>query len=322
MEKESLRIVYMGTPEFAVAPLESLLDNGYNVVGVVTVPDKPAGRGQRLGESAVKLFAKERGLNLLQPPLLRDPDFLASLEALKADLFIVVAFRMLPKVVWSMPRLGTFNLHGSLLPQYRGAAPINWAIINGESRSGVTTFMIDEEIDTGGILMQRETPIAPDETLGTLYDRLMHMGAKLVLETVEGLMEGTLKPHPQKAENPKPAPKLTKELSHINWEGNALELERLIRGLSPYPGTFTTLVKGNQPINVKIFGAKALEAAGAGSASKALPGSIISNGKSYLKVVCGEGVLEILEIQMAGKRRMKISEFLLGFRNPEEYIFK
>ena len=322
MEKESLRIVYMGTPEFAVAPLESLLDNGYNVVGVVTVPDKPAGRGQRLGESAVKLFAKERGLNLLQPPLLRDPDFLASLEALKADLFIVVAFRMLPKVVWSMPRLGTFNLHGSLLPQYRGAAPINWAIINGESRSGVTTFMIDEEIDTGGILLQRETPIAPDETVGTLYDRLMHMGAKLVLETVEGLMEGTLKPHPQKAENPKPAPKLTKELSHINWEGNALELERLIRGLSPYPGTFTTLVKGNQPINVKIFGAKALEPAGAGSASKALPGSIISNGKSSLKVVCGEGELEILEIQMAGKRRMKISEFLLGFRNPEEYIFK
>ena len=322
MEKESLRIVYMGTPEFAVAPLESLLDNGYNVVGVVTVPDKPAGRGQRLGESAVKLFAKERGLNLLQPPLLRDPDFLASLEALKADLFIVVAFRMLPKVVWSMPRLGTFNLHGSLLPQYRGAAPINWAIINGESRSGVTTFMIDEEIDTGGILLQRETPIAPDETVGTLYDRLMHMGAKLVLETVEGLMEGTLKPHPQKAENPKPAPKLTKELSHINWESNALELERLIRGLSPYPGTFTTLVKGNQTVNVKIFGAKALEAAGAGSASKALPGSIISNGKSSLKVVCGEGVLEILEIQMAGKRRMKISEFLLGFRNPEEYIFK
>ena len=322
MEKESLRIVYMGTPEFAVAPLESLLDNGYNVVGVVTVPDKPAGRGQRLGESAVKLFAKERGLNLMQPPLLRDPDFLASLEALKADLFIVVAFRMLPKVVWSMPRLGTFNLHGSLLPQYRGAAPINWAIINGESRSGVTTFMIDEEIDTGGILLQRETPIAPDETVGTLYDRLMHMGAKLVLETVEGLMEGTLKPHPQKAENPKPAPKLTKELSHINWEGNALELERLIRGLSPYPGTFTTLVKDNQTVNVKIFGAKALEASGEGSASKALPGSIISNGKSSLKVVCGEGVLEILEIQMAGKRRMKISEFLLGFRNPEEYIFK
>lgn len=313
----------MGTPEFAVAPLESLLENGYNVVGVVTVPDKPAGRGRKLGESAVKKFASERGLPLLQPLLLKDPEFLSELESLHADLFIVVAFRMLPKVVWAMPRMGTFNLHASLLPQYRGAAPINWAIINGERETGVTTFMIDEEIDTGGILLQSSTDIAPDETVGTLYDRLMVIGSDLVLKTVEGLMEGSLKPKPQSGAEFKPAPKLTRELSHIDWSRGALVLEWLIRGLSPYPGTFSSIVRGDKSTDVKIFGAKAIEGdCQRGEKEMMEPGTILSDGRSYLRVVCGDGLLELQEIQVAGKRRMRIEEFLPGFRDPQEYLFR
>ena len=333
MTKKSPRIVYMGTPEFAVAPLEQLVNNGYNVVGVVTVPDKPSGRGLKLNKSAVKVYAEEHllpnGVELMQPVSLKDENFLAQLKALEADLFIVVAFRMLPEVVWSMPSLGTFNLHGSLLPLYRGAAPINWAIIKGEKKSGVTTFLIDHEIDTGNILMQRECPIEEKETIGTLYDKLMVIGAGLVVETVEELMEGKLTPKPQEGRITA-APKLNKELGRIKWDMTDTDqadsscaqlIDRLVRGLSPYPAATAAMACADKTYEFKIFSCSVVKAEA--DANCAVPaGTIKSDGKSYVHVVCADGsVLAIDELQMAGKKRMSVKDFLLGFRNVDQYRF-
>lgn len=323
----------MGTPEFAVAPLEQLVNNGYNVVGVVTVPDKPSGRGLKLNKSAVKVYAEEHlipnGVELMQPVSLKDEYFLAQLKALEADLFIVVAFRMLPEVVWSMPSLGTFNLHGSLLPLYRGAAPINWAIIKGEKKSGVTTFLIDHEIDTGNILMQRECPIEEKETIGTLYDKLMGIGANLVVETVDGLMEGKLTPKPQEGRITA-APKLNKELGRIKWDMTDADqsgtscaqlIDRLVRGLSPYPAATAAMACEDKTHEFKIFSCSVVKAE-ADTNSSAVAGTIKSDGKSYVHVVCADGsVLAIDELQMAGKKRMCIKDFLLGFRNIDQFRF-
>ncbi len=322
------KIVYMGTPEFAVAPLDALIEKGYDIVGVVTVPDKPSGRGLKLNESAVKQYAVSKGLKIMQPVSLKDEAFLEELASLGADLFIVVAFRMLPKVVWSMPRMGTFNLHGSLLPQYRGAAPINWAIINGEKVSGVTTFLIDEKIDTGNILLREECVIGENENVGSLYERLMAIGAGLVTKTVEGLVQGTLIPKPQSLFLPEGdrdkdidtivngAPKLTKELCRIKWNNPSQEIHNLVRGLSPYPAAYSTITDGTKEIDMKIYEAKPAE-----STSSKAAGTVITDNKSYIHVVCKEGVLSLEEIQLAGKKRMKVKDFLLGFRDIEKYRF-
>ena len=320
------RIVYMGTPEFAVAPLKALIDNGYKIVGVVTVADKPSGRGLKVNESAVKKFAVEQGIPVLQPEKLKDPAFLEQLAALKADLFVVVAFRMLPEVVWKMPPLGTFNLHAALLPQYRGAAPINWAVINGEKMTGATTFMIDQNIDTGGIMLRQECRIGEADTAGDVHDALMPIGADLVVQTVEGIIQKNIETRVQRSfiqgsEVLKPAPKLTRELCHIDWDAPAKEVYNLIRGLSPYPTAFTEICKdGGQPVQLKIFGAEktTLQALGADAAVAA--GTILSDGKYYLAVATAEGGAILLkDIQLAGKKRMEVKAFLAGFRDASSY---
>ena len=314
------RIVYMGTPEFAVAPLDALVKNGYKVVGVVTVADKPSGRGLKVNESAVKKYAVEHGIPVLQPLKLKDPEFLAQLAAWKADLFVVVAFRMLPEAVWTMPPMGTFNLHAALLPQYRGAAPINWAVINGEKMSGVTTFMIDKDIDTGGIMLRQECRIGPDETAGELHDKLMPIGADLVVQTVEGLIQKNIETRVQRSfiqgsEVLKPAPKLTRELCHIDWNAPTDRIYNLIRGLSPYPTAFTELVReGSAPVQLKIFRAeKATAPAGT------VPGTVLSDGRTYLRIATADGAIELKDIQLAGKKRMEAGAFLAGFREPESW---
>lgn len=332
MSSTSPKIVYMGTPEFAVAPLQKLVENGYNIAAVVTVPDKPSGRGLKLNQSAVKQYASNHlvpnGTKLLQPVSLKDEGFLAELREIAADLFIVVAFRMLPEVVWSMPRLGTFNLHGSLLPLYRGAAPINWAIIKGEKKSGVTTFLIDKEIDTGNILMQRECPIEEKETIGTLYDKLMEIGADLVVETVQGLVEGKLTPRPQEGRITG-APKLNRELGRIKWDMQDADqpgiccaqlIDQLVRGLSPYPAATAAMTDGQKECEFKIFSCSVVSDAAQETAAQA--GTIISDSKNYIHVVCADGsVLALEEIQMSGKKRMLTKDFLLGFRNIESFKF-
>ncbi len=310
------RIVYMGTPEFAVAPLKRLLNHRYKVVGVVTVADKPSGRGLKVGESAVKQFAVEHGIPVLQPVKLKDPEFLQALEAWKADIFVVVAFRMLPEEVWSMPRLGTFNLHAALLPQYRGAAPINWAVINGENMTGVTTFMIDKDIDTGGIILRQEHRIAPTDTAGDVHDALMEIGSTLVQETVQGLIERNIEVRVQRSfiqgsEELKPAPKLTRELCHIDWDDSTRNVINLIRGLSPYPTAFTELVDGEgKAQQLKIFRAEATTLDSSGPA-----GEIVSDGSSYLAVRTADGAVSIKELQLAGKKRMGVEDFLRGARD-------
>ena len=314
------RIVYMGTPEFAVAPLDALVGAGYKIAGVVTVPDKPSGRGLKMNESAVKKYAAEKGLPILQPVKLKDPDFLAQLAALKADLFVVVGFRMLPQEVWSMPPLGTINLHAALLPQYRGAAPINWAVINGERISGVTTFMIDKQIDTGGIILRQECRIADTDTAGDLHDALMPLGAELVLQTVQGLIEHSVETRVQRSfiqgsEVLKPAPKLTRELCHIDWRDSTRNICNLIRGLSPYPGAFTELYKEEEaPVQLKIFRAEPMP-----DAAPAQPGTLLSDGKTYLAVATLDGAVRITDLQLSGKKRMETGAFLLGFRDPASY---
>ncbi|MCQ2133961.1 MAG: methionyl-tRNA formyltransferase [Bacteroidales bacterium] len=322
------RIVYMGTPEFAVAPLDALVKAGYNVVGVVTVADKPSGRGLKVNESAVKKYAVEHGIPVLQPLKLKDPEFLGQLAAFKADLFVVVAFRMLPEVVWKMPPLGTFNLHAALLPQYRGAAPINWAVINGEKITGVTTFMIDQEIDTGGIMLRQEVRIADDETVGDVHDKLMPIGAQLVVETVQGIIEKNIETRVQRSfiqgsEVLKSAPKLTRELCHIDWNAPVSEVYNLIRGLSPYPAAFTEIVKeGAAPLQMKIFaGEKVIgEAWDKMSGGMAVePGTMISDGKTYLAIAVQDGAISLKDIQLSGKKRMDVKSFLLGFREPASY---
>ena len=310
------RIVYMGTPEFAVKPLDTLIQAGYKVVGVVTVADKPSGRGLKMNESAVKQYAVAHGIPVLQPVKLKDPAFLEALAAWKADLFVVVAFRMLPEEVWSMPRLGTFNLHAALLPQYRGAAPINWAIINGEKLSGVTTFMIDKNIDTGGIILRQECRIRPDETAGELHDELMEIGSDLVLQTVEGLIQHNVELRVQRSfiqgsEELKPAPKITRELCHIDWNQPTDKVYNLIRGLSPYPTAFTELVQGENTTQLKIFRTEKR------ADLHADPGTILSDGKTYLAIATADGALALTELQLAGKKRMGAEEFLRGWRDPQ-----
>lgn len=314
-----VRIVYMGTPEFAVAPLDNLIKTKHKIVGVVTVPDKPSGRGLKVNESAVKKYAVEHGIPVLQPEKLKGPEFLKALEAWKADMFVVVAFRMLPEVVWQMPRLGTFNLHAALLPQYRGAAPINWAVINGEKRTGVTTFMIDKDIDTGGILLREECIITPEDNAGTVHDKLMEIGKNLVVDTVDGLIEGNIEMRVQRSfiqgqEQLKPAPKLTRELCHIDWNDTSKHINNLIRGLSPYPAAFTELVseQSPKPQTLKIYAAEPVTLKGE-------PGQILSDGKTYFAIATTDGALSLKDVQLAGKKRMDVKSFLAGFRNPEEY---
>ena len=324
------RIVYMGTPEFAVAPLDELIKNGYNVVGVVTVADKASGRGLKVNESAVKKYAVEHNIPVLQPLSLKDPEFLEALKAWKADLFVVVAFRMLPKVVWEMPKLGTFNLHAALLPQYRGAAPINWAVINGDKTTGVTTFMIDDGMDTGGIMYRYDCHIEPDETVGEVHDKLMELGSKLVVNTVEAIIENNVELRVQKSfiqgsEILKPAPKLTRELCHIDWNGKTSDIYNLIRGLSPYPAAFTELTKDEKALQMKIY--RTLKVTGeeyeamlaANGKESAAPGTVLSDGKTYLAIATADGALSVTELQLAGKKKMAVKDFLIGFREPQSY---
>ena len=323
MNGKDLRIVFMGTPDFAVASLKALVDGGYNVVGVITAPDKPAGRGNKLTESAVKQYAVENNLNVLQPEKLKNSDFLTELKSLQADLQVVVAFRMLPEVVWNMPPLGTFNLHGSLLPQYRGAAPLNWAVINGETKTGVTTFLLDHEIDTGKVIFKRETPIGENETVGEVHDRLMEIGAGLVVETVDAIAEGNIQPIPQAElidENTlNHALKIFKEDCRINWGKDSEGIRNLIRGLSPYPAAWTNLVniKTGTEILTKLFFAQKMD-----SEKVAEPGTIETDRKTFLNVACKNGWLQITDLQIAGKKRMKTDEFLRGFQQIGEYRFE
>ena len=319
MNAKDLRIVFMGTPEFAVPSLRALVDGGYNVVAVVTTPDKPAGRGQKIHESDVKVAARELGLPILQPEKLRDPEFVEAMQALKPDLGIVIAFRMLPEVIWAMPHLGTFNLHASLLPQYRGAAPINWAIINGESETGVTTFLLNHEIDKGAIVGQIRVPIGEEDTIGTMYDRLMEIGTGLVIDTVERIAAGNIDPVEQMhidESTLRPAPKIFKEDCCIDWRRSGREIVNFVRGLAPYPAAWTPMSgEGVQPLTAKIFSAKHIPCDG----SECGCGTINSDGKSYIRVRCADGWVEIGELQIAGKKRMAVKELLLGFRDIARY---
>ena len=307
----------MGTPEFAVASLDILVQNNYDIVAVVTVPDKPAGRGQQLQQSAVKKYALKKGLKILQPEKLKDEAFINQLKELKADLQIVVAFRMLPEVVWNMPPLGTYNLHGSLLPKYRGAAPINWAVINGETESGVTSFKLKHEIDTGNMLFQEKAPISKTTTAGELHDTLMHVGADLILKTVKAIESGNYELKPQDDSQSIHAPKLFKETCKINWNNPADKIYNLIRGLSPYPAAFTEFIdKNNQMLGVKIFISEIEE-----THHTYNTGDAKSDGKTFLKVACSNGFIHIKELQMAGKKRMLVEEFLRGFKPDNDFKF-
>jgi len=307
----NLRLIFMGTPEFAVASLDALVKAKFNIVGVVTAPDKPAGRGLKVNESAVKKYAVRHNIKILQPEKLKNPEFLEELKSLNADLQIVVAFRMLPEVVWNMPPMGTVNLHASLLPQYRGAAPINWAVINGEKETGVTTFKLQHEIDTGNILMQESFPIGDDETAGELHDRMKEIGARLLVKTVEGLADGTLVETPQVSVLSteysvlRHAPKITTQTSQIDWTKPVDEIHNLIRGLSPYPAAFTEI--GDQTI--KIFKSEKELAI---PTSK--PGRWESNGKTYLKFAAKDGYIHVKDVQLEGKKRMTVEDFLRGYR--------
>ncbi len=312
LKNSPLRIVFMGTPDFAVGSLKHILEAGLNVVGVITAPDRPAGRGQKLQESAVKQFAVQHGLKVLQPTNLKDGDFLKALEALQANLQVVVAFRMLPKEVWQMPAYGTFNLHASLLPQYRGAAPINWAIINGETETGVTTFFIDEKIDTGNIILQQKEIINPEDNVGDLHDRLMETGAKLVVETCKLIEKGNLELKVQKENTElKPAPKIHKETSEIDWSTSLETIYNHIRGLSPYPGAWTTMIQGGKEEQIKIFATK-MEI----GTHHYNVGTLVMDKKS-IKVAVQNGYIQLLELQLPGKRRMKVNEILNGLKLEE-----
>ena len=307
-----LRIVFMGTPDFAVATLKALVENQHHIVGVITAPDKPAGRGRKLNESAVKLYAKETNLKILQPTNLKNDDFLDELKALKANLQIVVAFRMLPKVVWQMPEYGTFNLHASLLPNYRGAAPINWAIINGEAKTGVSTFFIDEKIDTGDMIFQEEINIEPDENVGHLHDKLMTIGSALVLRTVNSIKEGNVITIPQKAaKGIKTAYKLNKDNCKIDWNESIDNIYNKIRGLSPYPAAWCTLINGDHELDIKIYQAEKETT----PHTKSI-GTIVSN-KNELKVAVTNGYIIIKEIKLPGKRTMDIKSLLNGYTFAE-----
>ncbi|MEO6303132.1 MAG: methionyl-tRNA formyltransferase [Bacteroidia bacterium] len=320
----SMRIIFMGTPDFAVASLDTLIKNNFNVVAVVTAPDKPAGRGQQIQQSAIKKYALEHNIKLLQPEKLKDEGFIEELKDLKADLQFVVAFRMLPEIVWNMPKMGTYNLHASLLPKYRGAAPINWAVINGEKESGVTTFKLKHEIDTGNILYQEKVNIDADTTAGELHDKLMNVGADLILKTAKTIQISfengeELKFLPQKEDLVCHAPKIFKEDCLIDWEKTAREINNLIRGLSPYPTAYSWLKNGEDatPQLVKIFKAKVEMREGDHT-----NGLLLTDNKTFLKVFCEDGLIEITELQLQGKKRITIPEFLRGFTIKDNAMFK
>lgn len=308
---QDIRIVFMGTPDFAVASLEALVNSGCRIVGVITAPDKPAGRGMKLTESPVKKYAVANGLNILQPEKLKNSGFLEQLQLLKADLQVVVAFRMLPKEVWNMPPSGTINLHGSLLPQYRGAAPIHWAVINGEKETGVTTFKLKHEIDTGDILLQESFPIGENETTGELHDRMKKIGAQLLVKTIKSLADGSLKETPQDSEltthNPQPkhAPKIHTDTCRINWSQPVETIFNLVRGLSPYPAAYTI-------VNEKVL--KIYRSEKEIIFPKGTEGDYETDGKTFLKFTCANGYLHLLEVQLEGKKKMTIAEFLRGYR--------
>ena len=323
MEKKDLRIVYMGTPEFAVESLKRLVEGGYNIVGVITMPDKPMGRhGSVLQPSPVKQYAVSQGLKVLQPEKLKDESFVAELRELKADLQIVVAFRMLPEVVWNMPRLGTFNLHASLLPQYRGAAPINWAVINGETETGITTFFLKHEIDTGEIIDQVRVPIADTDNVGDVYERLMNLGGDLVVKTVDSILDGSVKTVPQdklaEGEVLRPAPKIFKETCRIDWSKGVKQIYDFVRGLSPYPAAWTELCQGNTAPQVlkiyetdKIFAEHSFE-----------PGTVVTDKKTYFRIAVTDGYINIRSLQLAGKKRMGVADFLRGYHHEDGAVVK
>ena len=321
MEKQDLRIVYMGTPEFAVESLRRLVEGGYNVVGVVTMTDKPVGRhGSVLQASPVKQYAESQGLKVLQPVRLKDEAFVEELRALRADLQIVVAFRMLPEVVWAMPPLGTFNLHASLLPQYRGAAPINWAVINGDKETGITTFFLQHEIDTGEIIQQVRIPIADTDNVGIVHDKLMMLGGQLVVETVDAILAGTVKSVPQEELIPgdgilRPAPKIFKDTCRLDWRKTLKQVYDFVRGLSPYPAAWTELVQPDgKRLVLKIYDTAKVYA------SHTLPcGSVHTDGKTYFHIVVDGGYLSLETLQLAGKKRMGVADFLRGYRLTEEH---
>ena len=324
MLPKDIRIVFMGTPEFAVESLKTLVEDGYQVVGVITAPDKPAGRGRQLSESAVKKYAIENNLHVLQPEKLKNPEFIAELEKLKADLQIVVAFRMLPEMVWSMPPFGTFNLHASLLPQYRGAAPLNWAVINGETETGVTTFLLSHEIDTGLIIFQEKVSIGENDTVCDLHDRMMDIGANLVIKTVNALAEGDVQPIDQNMlieaqDRVRQAPKIFKEDCRIDWTRDTESVRNLIRGLSPYPTAWTEMI---HPGKSETLTAKIYAASRNNDSLPTAPGTIQTDGRKYLKIACPDGWLSITDIQLSGKKRMKIDELLRGFQNINEWHIK
>ena len=306
--KEQLRIIFMGTPEFAVHILDGLVQQNYNVVGVITAPDRPAGRGQKVKQSAVKVYAQNHQLNVLQPENLKHPDFIAKLEALVPDLQVVVAFRMLPQAVWQLPKFGTFNLHASLLPQYRGAAPINWAIINGEKETGVSTFFIDEKIDTGAIIFQKSVPILDNDTAGVLHDKLMNEGKLLTLKTVDAVCNNTIKTtqQPQSIEL-KTAHKLNKENCKIDWQKNGEDIRNLVRGLNPYPGAWTELDNGTKTYNVKIYKVQFEK-----SNHKKPVGTLIVE-KSSINVCINDGYINVIDFKFPGKKQMDVKSFLNGF---------
>lgn len=320
-DKKDLRIVFFGTPDFAVESLDRLVTGGYNIVGVVTMPDKIGGRGNKVVQSAVKLYALEHNLPLFQPEKLKDSTFVEQLRKLNADLQIVIAFRMMPEIVWAMPPLGTFNLHASLLPKYRGAAPINWAVINGDTETGVTTFFLKQEIDTGDIIQQRRIPIAETDNVGIVHDKLMTMGADMVIETVDAILNDSIKPIPQdelcnKGIEATPAPKIFTETCHINWSQPALNVYNLIRGLSPYPAAWTEIPDASGKMHhAKIYATEIPDDAPlCRIIGNSQAGTLSTDGKR-LKVLCGDNRwIEITSIQIAGKRRMTTEEFLRGFR--------
>ncbi len=304
----------MGTPDFAVEALRCLVEGGYNVVGVITMPDKPAGRGHKIQYSPVKQYALEHNLPLLQPEKLKDEAFVQSLRDLKADLQIVVAFRMLPEVVWNMPRLGTFNLHASLLPQYRGAAPINWAVINGDTETGITTFFLRHEIDTGEVIQQVRVPIADTDNVEIVHDKLMVLGGRLVVETVDAILNNTVQSIPQEEMavigELRPAPKIFKETCRINWNQPVKRIYDFIRGLSPYPAAWSELTNASgETVVMKVFESEKIQ-----EAHQLAPGTIVTDGKKYLKVAAVDGFVGILSLQLPGKKRMKTEELLRGYK--------
>lgn len=319
MTKKDFRILFMGTPAFAVETLRSLVENRYNVVGVVTMPDKPAGRGYKVQQSDVKKYALSQNLPILQPEKLRDEDFLNDLKSLQAHVNIVVAFRMLPKVVWSIPEFGTYNLHASLLPQYRGAAPINWAIINGEKETGVTTFKLIHEIDSGKIAYQSKIKIGENDNAGIIHDKLMVSGAQLMLKTVDSLIDESIVLQAQEAESKslKPAPKIFKETCRINWGSTVETIHNFIRGLSPYPAAHTQLKRKDESINIKLFKARPII-----KSHYFAPGSIVQPDSTQLYVAGQDGYIEILELQLQGRKRLKTSDFLNGFPLNKTDYFK